>query len=272
MDAAAGLTDDRGLPPPRRAYRQRVPRPPGALVAGRPAPWAGREVELGRLGPAELRARLASRVPEGRVAGAEAAVLVALVVEREGPSLVLIRRAAHLRENAGEVALPGGRLEPGEGPPHGALREAEEEVGLPPDAVEVVGVLEPRRRASGPPLVVPVVGLVAPGAPLVANPAEVGEVLRPRLADLVDPSAYWQEVWPGLREVAEPPGAVRGDAAGNVVLPFFALGADLVWGLTARVLEDLLVRLARLDRATGEKGPGPGGGGGPGPGGRSAGG
>jgi 8-oxo-dGTP pyrophosphatase MutT (NUDIX family) len=244
VDAAAGLTGDRGLPPSRRAYRQRVPRPAGAAVVERAAFWAGREGEVGRLGIEEVRARLASPLSDGPSERPEAAVLVALVARSGGPAVVLIRRAAHLRENAGEVALPGGRLEPGEGAREGALREAEEEVGLPPEAVEVIGALEPRRRASGPPLVVPVVGLVAPSACLVANPAEVAEILYPRVADLVRPSAYWQELWPGFARAGAPRRASV-EAAEDALLPFFALGEDVVWGLTARVLEDLLVRLAR---------------------------
>src|SRR5438045_761804 len=74
----------------------------------------------------------------------EAAVLIA-VTDRTEPGLILTVRREHLRTHAGQIAFPGGRIDPGEDAIAGALREAHEEVLLPPSAVEVVGTIEPYR-------------------------------------------------------------------------------------------------------------------------------
>ena len=145
-------------------------------------------------------------------------------------SVVLIRRAAHLRANPGEVAFPGGRIEPGEDPLAAALREAEEEVALTPDAVEVLGELSSvgRPRRSAP--ILPFVAAARGRPALEPNPDEVDCVLVVPLAELVAPGRYWQERW---------------DRAGDPAwtMHFFDLGEDVIWGATAEMLHALFLCL-----------------------------
>ena len=128
--------------------------PPALGQADRPVPVDG--LAAGPAGGAHHGGRPAAPSSPGSAgdrrgrsratAGAGAAVLIALMPRgrarrRVAASVVLIRRAAHLRANPGEIAFPGGRIEPGEVPLQAALREAEEEVGLSPDGLEVLGEL-----------------------------------------------------------------------------------------------------------------------------------
>jgi 8-oxo-dGTP pyrophosphatase MutT (NUDIX family) len=157
-------------------------------------------------------------------------------------SVLLIRRAAHLRANPAEIAFPGGRIEPGESPLAAALREAEEEVALPAGAVDVLGelpmVLASRREVPILPFVAMARGLPA----LEANPDEVDGLLVVQLRELVAPGRYWQERWD------------RGDDPAWV-MHFFDLGEDVIWGATARMLHELFLRL--LSRGSGGRTGGP---------------
>jgi len=113
-----------------------------------------------------------------------AAVAVALLANRAGaPSFLLTRRAADLRRHAGQWALPGGRLDPGESAAAAALRELWEEVGVPSTGVELAGELDDYVTRSGY-LITPVVLLLPPSPRLRPNPAEVAGVYRVPLAVL----------------------------------------------------------------------------------------
>lgn len=107
-----------------------------------------------------------------------AAVLVPLVDRPGGLTIMLTQRTAHLNDHAGQIAFPGGRVEP-EDPSHlaAALREAEEEVGLPPDRVDVIGMLDPYIVRSGY-RVTPVVGFVNPPFEVRADPFEVADIFE----------------------------------------------------------------------------------------------
>ena len=113
-----------------------------------------------------------------------AAVLVA-VTDRHEPGVILTQRTETLRRHAGQVAFPGGRLDPGEDAVTAALREAFEEVALPVDRVTVAGVAERYRTVTGYE-VTPVVGVVPPDLPLVPAEAEVAHVFEVPLAFLLD--------------------------------------------------------------------------------------
>ena len=115
-----------------------------------------------------------------------AAVLVA-ITDRPAPGVLLTQRTATLRRHAGQVAFPGGRLDPGEDAVTAALREAEEEIALPPAAVTVIGTADRYRTGTGY-AITPVVGIVPPDLPLVASEAEVAAVFEVPLAFLLDPS------------------------------------------------------------------------------------
>lgn len=221
--------------------RQAIPRPPGARRIDSPLDGievadAAAELTMGTA-RAAFPASAASGVTRREVVRAGAAVLITLVPcdNRGGDSplsVVLIRRAAHLRANPGEIAFPGGRVEEGEAPLQAALREAEEEVALQPDALEVLGELSslghPLRSAP----VLPFVAAARSRPVLEANPDEVDCVLVVPLAELVAPGRYWQERWDGAGERAR-------------TMHFFDLGEDVIWGATAEMLHALLLRLLR---------------------------
>ena len=142
-----------------------------------------------------LRARLAA-APAGPLLPGDdypyrqdlipAAVLVA-VTERPEPGVILTVRDADLRTHAGQVAFPGGRIDAGEDATAAALREAWEELGLEPAAVEPVGALAPYRTITGF-CVTAVVGVVPPDLPLAPHEREVADWFEAPLGFLVDPA------------------------------------------------------------------------------------
>jgi 8-oxo-dGTP pyrophosphatase MutT (NUDIX family) len=128
----------------------------------------------------ELRQRLAG--PHAR-----AAVLIGLIERHAGINVLLTRRAEHLPRHAGQVAFPGGRIEPQDADEAAAaLREAHEEIGLSPGQVELVGRLGDHITGTGF-IVTPVVGFVAPEFVPAADPAEVASVFEVPLGDVFDP-------------------------------------------------------------------------------------
>ena len=116
-----------------------------------------------------------------------AAVLIA-VTDRSQPGVILTVRREHLRAHAGQIAFPGGRLDPGEDAVTAATREAYEELALDPSAVEVAGILEPYRTITGY-TVTPVVGVIPPDLPLVPHEPEVADWFEAPLARLTDPAS-----------------------------------------------------------------------------------
>jgi 8-oxo-dGTP pyrophosphatase MutT (NUDIX family) len=126
-----------------------------------------------------------------------AAVLVA-VVDRPSPTVILTERPKTMRKHPGQISFPGGRIDPGDdGPVAAALREAEEEIALPRDCVEVIGTADPYRTVTGFE-VTPIVGVVPPGLRLEPQPGEVAAMFEAPLHFLLDPrhqlvrTARWQ--------------------------------------------------------------------------------
>ncbi|MEA2148340.1 MAG: hypothetical protein QOD69_170 [Solirubrobacteraceae bacterium] len=161
----------------------------------------------------------------------KAAVLAALYVDGGALHAVFTRRRHDLRSHAGEISFPGGRRDDGEELQDTALRETEEEIGLPREDVEIVGALTPTPTVATSYAVYPFVGLIAPGLTWTPSAQEVDEVLELRLADLRASHARTRLLHRGI--------PFRTDV--------YAVGEGLViWGATARIVGDLLHRLGPL--------------------------
>ena len=171
----------------------------------------------------------ANAFPNEPVELTPAAVLVGLIEREYGYSVLLTRRADTLRRHTGQIALPGGRCDPGETIWQTALREAHEEVGLAPDYVSLAGLSSPYRTGTGF-LVTPVVGFIQPGFSLAANPAEVADIFETPFGFLMDPANHEQH------ERQAPTGETR---------RFYAMTHEdrFIWGATAGMLRALYDRL-----------------------------
>jgi len=159
----------------------------------------------------------------------ESAVLL-LLYPRDGQTyLVLTLRRHDLNAHAGQVSLPGGRLEPGEKPPEAALREAHEEVGIHPSRVTLLGSLAPLYIPPSDFRVHPFVGWHEQPAVFTPQPDEVAELLEVPLLSLLDASTRREEIWNrrGL----------------ELQVPYFSIGRHKVWGATAMILSEFLERV-----------------------------
>jgi 8-oxo-dGTP pyrophosphatase MutT (NUDIX family) len=151
-----------------------------------------------------------------------AAVLIA-VTDRPSPGVILTRRTETLRRHPGQVAFPGGRIDPEDADAvAAALREAEEEIALPPAAVTIIGTTDPFHTGTGY-AIIPVIGIVPADLSLVPAEAEVAAVFEVPLAFLLDPanhvenSAQWQGRLRRFYEIAWPEHRIWGATAGMIV-------------------------------------------------------
>jgi 8-oxo-dGTP pyrophosphatase MutT (NUDIX family) len=148
----------------------------------------------------------------------------------DGVTVLFTERAAHLRDHSGQIAFPGGKIDPADPSPlAAALREAEEEIGLDRAFVRPLGYLDHYLSGTGF-LVTPVVGLVRPQAPLHLNPNEVADAFEVPLDFLVDVAnhALHSREW-------------RGRQRRYYAIPF---GDRYIWGVTAGIVRNLSERLA----------------------------
>jgi len=164
-----------------------------------------------------------------------AAVLIPMVARPEGLHVMLTQRTAHLHDHAGQISFPGGRIEADDASPvAAALREAQEETGLPPEHVEVLGSMPPYLTSTGF-SVTPVMSLVRPGFRLAPDTFEVAEIFEVPLAFLMDPAHH------RLYRATLPDGRVR---------QYYAMpwNGYFIWGATAGMLRNFyhLVRAALL--------------------------
>lgn len=118
-----------------------------------------------------------------------AAVLAPLVVRKTGLSVVFTRRADHLSAHAGQISFPGGRLNAGESAVDAALRECEEEIGLSPDRVQIIGRFDPYETVTGF-QITPFVGIMQPDTRLRADPGEVAEIFETPFDFLMNPANH----------------------------------------------------------------------------------
>ena len=176
------------------------------------------------LDPAEATAREV----HGRT---KAAVLAALYVDAGELHAVFTRRRHDLRSHAGEISFPGGRRDDGEDLRDTALRETEEEIGLPREAVQILGALTPTPTVATSYAVYPFVGLIEPGLAWTPSAHEVDEVLELRLSDVRASHSRSRLLHRGI--------PFRTDV--------YSVGEGLViWGATARIVGDLLGRIGHL--------------------------
>ena len=159
----------------------------------------------------------------------DAAVLIPVVDHRDGASVILTKRTETLRSHAGQIAFPGGRIDLTDPTPeYAALRETEEEIGLSPDEVEVVGRMPDYVSGSGF-RIAPILSVVKPGFHLTINQDEVDDAFEVPLAFLMDPanhnrdSRIWQE-----------------QERYFYTMPF---GERYIWGVTAGIIRTLYERL-----------------------------
>jgi 8-oxo-dGTP pyrophosphatase MutT (NUDIX family) len=158
----------------------------------------------------------------------DAAVLLPMYGWPQRPGLVFTERRSDLRRHAGEISFPGGRQDRREEDlRQTALREAQEEVGLDPADVELVGALPPIGTYVTAYRVHPFVGLIPDGLDLRPNPAEVEAVLHFELKELREAFAMRRLVRRGV----------------PIRTPTFEIGRHLIWGATGRILRELLQRL-----------------------------
>jgi 8-oxo-dGTP pyrophosphatase MutT (NUDIX family) len=158
----------------------------------------------------------------------EAAVLVPMHGWPEHPGLVLTERRSDLKRHAGEISFPGGRRDGDEELMRTALREADEEIGLSPDNVEVVGALPPIGTFVTNYKITPFVGLIEEGMRFEPNPSEVESVL---VASLEDLAAGYER-----RRLVRRGVPIKTDT--------YLVADKLVWGATARILAMLFERLS----------------------------
>jgi len=194
-----------------------------------------------RLDVAGLRERLRRAPPafsvfgddgtEGRdAASTVAAVLIPVIAHPQGLTVVFTQRTPHLRSHSGQVSFPGGRAEPGDASAEfTALRETEEEIGLRPASVEVLGRLPDYRTRTGY-RVTPVVGLLTPPVAFAPDANEVAEIFEVPLDFLLDERNCQRRT----REF-------QGQAVGYYV---FEYGEKVIWGATAGMLVNLHKMLA----------------------------
>ena len=158
-----------------------------------------------------------------------AAVLVPLVARPDGPRVLLTKRTDHLQAHAGQISFPGGRIDPEDRDAEAAaLREAEEEVGLTPQAVTLLGRLDTYLTRTGFE-VTPVVGWIDTVPPLVADPFEVAEIFEVPLAFFLQPE--------NRRLMSR---SFEGKERHFYAFPF---GDYFIWGATAGMLNNLVERL-----------------------------
>lgn len=219
----------------RRGGPQVIPRP-AVWRPGAPPAWHQPQ----NVTVADVRAALKARgdppptptseVPRIALPGASrrpSAVLCALFDEDGQAHVVLTRRSSRLRSHTHQVSFPGGRMDKGEQPADAALRESQEELGIDPRSVELIGRLSSLRTVVNPAPITPFVG-VLPGRPeLRPNPAEVERAFTVPVVELYEPEVFREELW------VFPDGTER-------EMQFFELVGDTVWGATARMLYELL--------------------------------
>lgn len=216
----------------RRGGEQIIPRPPEWRLGESPQ-WITKDSPPDIPEIDEIVRRIATRDVVSKVTTQEfsqewistarlSAVLVPVVNSNDGPSIILTKRASHLKNHRGEISFPGGRVEEAETARGAALRETEEEIGLLQHNVEIVGQLDSLTTFVSNSVIMPFVAQVHTLNELTANPGEVSRIMIVPIAELMRTDTYRNEWWPTPR--------------GDLNIHFFELDDETIWGATARIL------------------------------------
>jgi 8-oxo-dGTP pyrophosphatase MutT (NUDIX family) len=173
-------------------------------------------------------APLEGDLPDLRAKAASAAAVLIGITDRPDPGVLLTVRHERLRTHAGQIAFPGGRIDPGENAVSAALREAHEELGLEPASVDLIGSLADYRTVTGF-VITPVIGVVPPDLPLIPHEPEVADWFEAPLDFLLDPSNH-------LRRSA----LLHGTERHYYEIPW---KGRRIWGATAAIIVNLSRRL-----------------------------
>ena len=149
-----------------------------------------------------------------------AAVLIPILAnEKEDISLIFEKRPYKIKRHSGEISFPGGLIEENESPKQAALRETYEELGIPPEKIDILGYLAPERTKSTGYLIIPVVGLLRGKPDFKINRSEIEEVLVIKLSELLN----------NRKEM--------------ILGPYYKVEDKVIWGATARILEKFLDKM-----------------------------
>jgi 8-oxo-dGTP pyrophosphatase MutT (NUDIX family) len=229
-----------------RGGRQRIPRPPRSR-RGAPPPWADVPAERRRITLADVSAACERLPPPARpdapATSRPAAVLVALFAEDGEARIILTKRPETMPSHRGEIAFPGGKHEPGVDADlrATALREAHEEIGLDPAAVEIVAELDSITTVASAFVLTPFVGLLDGRPSVTPDPTEVVSVFDVAISELLDEATFREERWDIPTELGLGAGEDR-------PIHFFELDGETVWGATARILFSFLEHLTTSSR------------------------
>lgn len=200
---------------------------------GAPAPWLRLPSDARRPSMDDVRRVCATlpapRKPRVQVPGMQSAAVLMPLFEEDGLArVILTKRPDTMPSHRGDVAFPGGKLHPDVDRSllEAALREAEEEIGLPRYSVEIVAELDTLSTVTTRFLIAPFVGLLTQRPALVPHPGEVVRVFDVALAELLADGIHREEQW-GIGPISRP-------------VHFFELAGETIWGATARILAGFL--------------------------------
>ena len=164
----------------------------------------------------KLKDKLKNAPPTSLFFKRKSAVLIPIIKDQDRYSLIFEKRVERPMRHSGEISFPGGVLEDDETPIETALRETQEEIGIDPREIEVLGYLKPTKTKSSGFLIIPVVGYIKDTPSIKVNPDEVEKVLVIPIEDLI------------IRRKK------------MILGPYYKVGETVIWGATARILTDFL--------------------------------